>query len=246
MYLLRPWLVAISMAGLAVPAGERLAHASQGDATPAPPSPPADNATGATAATPALTARQTPPDVVPTNPTAPPARPWTGAATLGVVALPRVLSLEAMVLKRRETTPEYFHFGFGAGIEYLPKGLASFGPKTDFSWMQLGVDGRFFLWRWAFVGARLGYQFSRTDSEKFGSTLDYITTSFFFAPKAGVFYTFSNHITVGGDFGATIPIGADTKLESDSTEDSSARKASKTFGAFVMPFVSLFRVGYTL
>jgi hypothetical protein len=62
----------------------------------------------------------------------------------------------------------------------------------------------------------------------------------------GAFYTFSNHVTIAGDLGATIPIGADTKIESDSTEDSGARKASKTFGMFVMPFVSLFRIGYTL
>lgn len=175
-----------------------------------------------------------------------PLPPWTGAATIGVVSLPRVLSLEALVLKRRESDPRFFHFGFGAGIEYLPKGLISFGPKTDFSWLQFGVDGRFHPWRWAFAGARLGWQFSRTDSEKFGSEVDYIATSFFFAPKIGILHTFSNHITIGGDLGVTIPIGSSTKRESDGTEDSSARKAATTFGGFVMPFVSLFRIGYTL
>jgi hypothetical protein len=186
------------------------------------------------------------PDVAPAQPAVAPARPWTGAATLGVVSLPRVLSLEALVLKRRAADPRFFHFGFGGGVEYLPKGLAAFGPKTDFSWLQFGVDGRFFPWRWAFVGARLGWQFSRADSEKFGSEVDYITTSFFFAPKIGILHSFANGFTIGGDFGATIPIGADTELQSDATEDSGARKASKTFGAFVMPFASLFRIGYTL
>jgi hypothetical protein len=175
-----------------------------------------------------------------------PKRPWAGAATLGIVSLPRTLSLEALVLRRREEGPGLFHFGFGAGVEYLPKGLASFGPKTDFSWLQFGVDGRYFPWRWLFVGGRVGWQFARTDSEKFGSEVDYVTSSFFVSPKAGVLHTFANGLTIGGDFGATIPIGAETKLDSDGTEDSGARKASKTFGAFVMPFVSLFRIGYTL
>ena len=73
-----------------------------------------------------------------------------------------------------------------------------------------------------------------------------MTSSFFFSPKAGILHTFANGLTIGGDLGVTIPIGADTTLYSDSTEDSGARKASKTFGAFVMPFVSLFRIGYTL
>jgi hypothetical protein len=157
-----------------------------------------------------------------------------------------VLSLEALVLKRRESDPRFFHFGFGAGIEYLPKGLIAFGPKTDFSWLQFGVDGRFHPWRWAFAGVRLGWQFSRTDSEKFGSEVDYIATSFFLAPKIGILHTFSNHLTIGGDLGVTIPIGSSTRRESDGTEDSSARKAATTFGAFVMPYVSLFRIGYTL
>jgi hypothetical protein len=171
-------------------------------------------------------------------------RTWRAAATVGIVSLPRVLSLEALWLMRRASDPARHHYGFGLGIEYLPRGLVSFGPKTDFSWLQIGADARFFPWRFVFVGARIGLQVSRTDSEKFGSEVDYITSSFFFAPKVGVLHTFENRITIGADLGATIPIGASTTLESDGTEDSSARKASKTFGAFVMPFASLFRIGY--
>ena len=233
MRVLSPWPFAIGMAVLLLPLS---AWADEPEVAPTVVPEPIATTPQATAAA---------PDVVTTEPAAP-KRPWTGAATLGVVSLPRVLSLEALVLKRRESDPRFFHFGFGLGVEYLPKGLASFGPKTDFSWLQFGADGRFFPWRWAFVGARIGWQFARTDSEKFGSEVDYITTSFFFAPKIGVLHTFANGLTIGGDFGATIPIGADTVLKSDSTEDSGARKASKTFGAFVMPFASLFRIGYTL
>jgi hypothetical protein len=212
----------------------------------APTDAPAPETAGATATAPAPTTATAPTTAPEPTPAPAPKRPWTGTATLGVVSLPRVLDLEAMVVRRRDADPRFFHFAFGAGLEYLPKGLASFGPKTDFQWLQVGLDGRYFAWRWLFVGARLGWQSARTDSEKFGSAVEYNTTSFFFAPKAGILHTFANGLTIGGDLGATIPIGADTKLTSDGTEDSGARKASKTFGAFVMPFASLFRIGYTL
>ena len=225
--------IAIVLAALCVP-GRALADEPV-DATASAPTPvPLEEAAPPVADKPA--------EAVPAGRT----RPWTGTANIGVVSLPRILSLEALVVKRRESDPRFFHFGFGAGFEYLPKGVATFGPKTDFSWLSFGAEGRFFPWRWAFAGARLGYQVSRTDSEKFGSEVDYITTSFFFAPKIGILHSFANGLTIGGDFGATIPFGGDTSRDSDGTSDSGARKASKTFGLFVMPFASLFRIGYTL
>ena len=107
----------------------------------------ADPATaGAAPAAPASSDTPAPAEAAPAPP-GPPPPAWTGAATMGVASLPRVLSLEALVLKRRESDPRFFHFGFGAGIEYLPKGLIQFGPKTDFSWLQFGVDDRFHPWR---------------------------------------------------------------------------------------------------
>src|SRR5690606_11711818 len=81
-------------------------------------------------------------------------------------------------------------FAVGAGLEYLPPGLARFGVDTAFSWLQAGIDGRFFPWRWLFVGARLGYQLSRADSERLGTEISYLTSSFFLAPKVGALYTF--------------------------------------------------------
>lgn len=215
--------------------------------TPAPP-PSAAPAPGSTPAEPAVAGNgiqvDAPTEAPPAEPT--PVRPWTGAATLGAVSLPRVLSLEVLVLKRNPKDTRFHQLGFGAVIEYLPPGLAAFGDKTDLSWLQFGVEGRYFPWRWLYAGARLGWQFSRTDSEKFGSEVDYVTTSLVFAPKVGILHTFPSGLTMGGDLGAAIPFGTDSTRYSDGIEDSSARKASKTFGGFVMPVVSLFRIGYTL
>jgi len=171
---------------------------------------------------------------------------WNATAMLGVASLPRVLALEGYAMRRRAEDPRFFHYGFGLGIEYLPPGLAAFGEKTDLSLFQVGVEGRYFPWRWLFLGVRLGWQFARTDSEKFGSEVDYVTTSLYVAPKVGVLHVFPSGLTIGGDLGVTAPFAYDTTLESDGTEDSNARKASKTFGTFPIPFAGLFRIGYTL
>ena len=165
--------------------------------------------------------------------------------TLGAVSLPRVLSIEVHARFRRANDPAWDLFALGAGIEYLPPGLANFGEKTTLSWFQVGPEGRFFAYRWLFVGARVGWQFSRADSEKFKSEVDYITTSAIVAPKIGALYTFASGLTIGGDLGASIPLFAGTTLESDGQSDANARKAAKTFGMFVMPFLSL-RVGWTI
>lgn len=179
-------------------------------------------------------------------PEKPPAavKPWRLAGTLGVVSLPRLISAEVLALRSRDADPRWHHYGFGIGFEYLPPGIASFGDKTTLSNLQLAADGRFFPWRFVFVGARLGYQFSRADSEKFNSEVDYVTTAFFLAPRAGILHTFPSGLTIGGELGATIPFGAETTLHSDATEDANARKVSKTFGMFVIPFVTAFRIGY--
>lgn len=165
--------------------------------------------------------------------------------TLGVISLPRLLSIELLARFRKTTDPEWDLFAVGAGIEYLPPGLASFGEFTTLSWLQVGPEARFFVWRFLFAGLRLGYQFSRADSENFGSEVDYVTTSFFVAPKIGALYTLKSGLTLGADLGATIPLFPDTTRDSDGTTDSNARKVAKTFGMFVMPFLSL-RVGWTI
>jgi hypothetical protein len=165
--------------------------------------------------------------------------------TIGAISLPRLLSLELFARFRNASDPRWDLFALGAGIEYLPPGVANFGEQTTLSWFQVGPEGRFFPYRWLFVGARIGWQFARADSEKFGSEVDYTTTSAFVAPKVGALYTFASGFTIGGDLGATIPLFAGTSLESDGQSDSNARKAAKTFGMFVMPFVSL-RVGWTI
>ena len=167
------------------------------------------------------------------------------SGTIGVISLPRLLSLELLVHTHRRDDPRYDRFAFGVGVEYLPPGAASFGG-TDLTWFQTGIDGMWFPWRWAFVGLRLGWQFSKADSVKFGSNVSYNTTAFVAAPRAGALFVLPSGITLGGELGADIPFGYGTTLTSDGTEDSNARKVSKTFGMFTMPFLTLFRIGYTI
>ncbi len=182
----------------------------------------------------------------PASPAAGPAlHPVRITGTIGAISLPRLLSLEVLARFRKTNDPDWDRFAVGAGIEYLPPGIANFGDKTTLSWFQVGPEARFFAYRWLFVGARIGWQFARADSEKFGSEVDYVTTSAFVAPKIGALYTLKSGFTIGGDLGATVPLFAGTSLESDGTTDANARKAAKTFGMFVMPFLSL-RVGWTI
>jgi len=228
------------------PAGETPATAPSAES-------PASSAPAEKASTPSATEASTgaaPAGAAPAGADAPaaqelaPKQPWRFTGTLGVISLPRVLALELLARYRRKDDPRWDSFAFGAAIDYLPPGLADFG-STKLSWLATGAEGKWFPWRFVFIGARLGWQFARADSEKFGSSLDYRTSSLLFAPKVGVLYTLPSRLTLGGDLGATIPIAATTALDSDSTEDSNARKVAKTFGMFVMPFLSL-RIGYTL
>lgn len=164
-------------------------------------------------------------------------RPWRFGGTLGVVALPRFLNLEFLARYKS-------HWGFGAMVEYLPRGIANFGDVTTVSWFQAGANARYFFTKSLFAGAGLGYQFSRAHSEKFGSEVDYVTSGLFLAPRAGILHTFGNGLAIGGDLGVTIPLFPAEKEISDGQTDANGRKVSKTFGQFVMPFVSLFRIGY--
>lgn len=174
-------------------------------------------------------------------------RPWRFTGTVGVVSLPRPLSLELLARYRREGDPRWDLFAVGAAIEYLPPGIAQFGEDTKFQWLQAGLEGRWFPWRFLFVGARVGWQSaSCCDTIKYTSNVNYTTTAFVLGPKVGALYTFPSGLTIGGELGAGIPIGADTTLDSDGQTDSNARKVAKTFGMWTMPSVSLFRVGYTL
>lgn len=161
-----------------------------------------------------------------------------------MLSLPRVLNLELLALLHRRADPRYDRFAVGVGVEYLPPGLASFGGP-NLSWFQTGIDGLWFPWRWAFAGLRLGWQFSRADSVKFGSNVSYNTTAFIVAPRAGAMFVLPSGITMGGELGADIPFDYGTTLTSDGTQDSNGRKVSKTFGMFTMPFLTLFRIGYT-
>lgn len=200
---------------------------------------------GAPAATTATDPALSPPVIeqAPLPESSPP-KPWRFTGTIGVLALPRPLSLELIARYRRKDDPRWDLFAVGLGIDYLPSGFAKFTEKTALSWLTVGADARWFPWRMIFVGARVGYQYVRVDSEKFGSEVDYTSSSFLLAPKAGALYTFNNGLTLGGELGVGIPIAASSAIDSDGTTDSNARKVVKTFGWFAIPFVSL-RVGYT-
>lgn len=199
--------------------------------------------------TPAATTPATATDLAPTReaPKTPPAEAagrWRYTAMLGVLAAPRVLALEPMGRYRRADDPRWDLFALGAAIEYLPPGIAEFGgPKL--SWMQLAVEGRWFPWRFVWVGARAGWQFARADSVKYGSDVTYVTSGLIVGLRAGVLYTYKSGLTLGADIGATAPIAPKTSLDSDGTQDSGARKVANTFGQFVMPTVGLLRIGYT-
>jgi len=225
---MRRALQGLAVASLLIPTA---AHAQDQEPTAPPP-----------AEAPAVEAPPPPP---PPPPDATPPRPWRFTGTIGAISLPRLLSLELLARYRRAKDPDWDLFAVGAGIEYLPPSIANFGERTTLSWFQVGPEARYFFYRFLFGGLRLGYQFARADSENFGSEVDYTTSSFFLAPKIGVLHTFKSGFTIGGDLGATIPIGASTERESNGTTDSNARKASKTFGMFVMPFLS-FRLGWTI
>lgn len=213
--------------------------------TPAPPSPMEPETPGQPAVSnPATNLDKAPKVQSPPEPPANAAGRWRYTAMLGVVSLPRVLALEPLGRYRRAEDPRWDLFSLGAAIEYLPPGIASFGgPKL--SWMQLGVEGRWFFWRFLYGGLRAGWQYVRSDSEKFGSEVDYIASSVFVHPKVGALYTFDSGLTIGADVGATIPIAPKTRLESDGTTDSGARKVANTFGQYVWPEIGLFRIGYT-
>jgi hypothetical protein len=135
-------------------------------------------------------------------------------------------------------------WGFGAEIEYLPPGLVKFGDATTLSWLQADAQARYFVWKPIFVGALAGYQFSRADSTKFGSKVNYISSAMVVGLRAGVLFTLKNGVALGADLGVTVPLFTSLELDSDGTEDSNARKAARTFGEFAMPYLNLFRIGY--
>ncbi len=239
-------IAACALAGLMLPAAARAqapepapasavpapapAPASSEPSKPEPSKPSPDEA-------PKPVAAPAPPPASADEPTRCEMPPWRFGATLGVVSLPRFLSLEFLARYRS-------HWAFGAMVEYLPPGIAKFGDVTTLSWLQAGANARYFFTKSLFAGAGLGYQFSRADSEKFGSEVDYVTSGLFLAPRVGVLHTFGNGLTIGGDLGATIPLFPGEREISDGQTDANGRKVSKTFGQFVMPFVSLFRIGY--
>jgi len=126
-----------------VAAAQEPADAPPPTDAPAPASPPAptDGATGAAVA-PAPAPAESPASASPSAPTdgaataaTAPVRPWRYTGTLGVISLPRVLSLEALVRHRRASETKWDDFAFGLGFDYLPPGLASFGDGTKLSWM---------------------------------------------------------------------------------------------------------------
>jgi hypothetical protein len=165
----------------------------------------------------------------------------TGLAGLGV---PRLLGIEVLAKYGRPSDPRWDLFGVGLALDYLPSKILFFGSDTTVSLLQLGVQARWFPWRFVFVGASGGYQVAQADSTKFGSAVNYSTLAAFVTPRAGILYTLPSGITFGGDLGAAIPFAATTHLNTDQ-EDSNARKAVKTLGMFVDPQINL-RFGYTL
>lgn len=232
--------------GLAVACASGAARADEpapAPTTPAPTTPAPEPQPGPPAPAPA-TAEPVPTgpgaDATPKDAPAPPAeeppRALRFGGDLGVVSLPRLVSVDLLV--------RYKDFAGGLAFEYLPPGIVKFGDKTTLSWMQLAAQARYFVWKPIFVGALVGYQYSRADSEKFGSEIDYLSQGLFVGLRAGVLFTLKNGLALGGDLGVTVPIAPSLSQKPEDVDDSNARKAARTFGEFVMPEVSLFRVGF--
>lgn len=218
------------------------------EAPPATPSPPAAAPATAAPATAAPASPDAPATAAPASPDAPPpdGAPPAGAGAeapalrfggdVAVLSLPRLVSVDLLV--------RYKAFAGGVAFEYLPPGIVKFGDKTSLSWLQAAAQARYFVWKPIFVGALVGYQFARADSEKFGSEIDYVSQGLFVGLRAGVLFTLKSGLALGGDLGLTIPIAPSLSQSPEDVDDSNARKAARTFGEFVMPQVSLFRVGF--
>ncbi len=229
---------------LATPSAARAADAEAAPA-PTPTAPTPADAPAPAAPTPAA---------APTPVAATPAAPAPAAhdealrwgATLGIVSVPRLLSLDVFARVGRA-------WSVGVMVDYLPPGIAKFGEETTLSLLQLGVQGRYFPFastegwfaRSVYAGLAFGYQYSRADSRKFDSEVDYLSESAYFAPKLGLLFTLKSGLTMGGELGVTLPFAWGYSIASDGTEDSNARKAARTFGEFPIPTLTLFRIGYT-
>ncbi len=171
------------------------------------------------------------------------AKRWRYAAALGLGA-PRLLGLEAMVKMARPEAPRWDLAAFGVELSYLPPNVLKFGADATVSLLQVGVQARWFPWRWAFAELAGGYAITRSDSTKFASAVTYVGTSGYLSPRLGVLYTLRGGVTIGGDLGATMPFAETTHLNAEQP-DSNARKIVNTFALWTMPQL-VFRIGYTL
>ena len=170
---------------------------------------------------------------------------WRFTGMLGV-AFPRLLSLELLARFKNTRALRWDAFAVGVGIDYSPPGIARFGDGTTASWVQMGLEGKWFLWRGIFIGARVGWQLARGEDR---DSRAHVTTSFVMAPKIGFIHTFGTArrtlggVTIGADLGADLPMAPQRSDAAESTAE--ARRASDRFAATYWPTFAL-RLGYTI
>ena len=202
-------------------------------------------ADGPAAPAPSSTPAVTSTDVAAASERSAPEPPRRFTVLVGVVALPRPLSVEALF-----RIGDRIEVGLSAG--YLPK-LTIQDPYT-LAWFAFDAEGRvhpahgrsLFFGDSFFVALNLGYQaVTATNRAYFGNSIAYTTYGVFFAPRFGWAWTLRSGIALGVDVGVAIPVLPGTSIDPADSASVNTRKVSHTFGQNPMPYVNLFRVGYS-
>jgi hypothetical protein len=164
---------------------------------------------------------------------------------VGVVSLPRPLAIEALV-----RIGDRVEVGLSAGA--LP--AVTLQAPYRLSWQAVDAEGRFHPARGAsalfgdsfFVALNVGCQsVTATNPAYFGSRIAYTTYGLFFAPRVGWAWTLRSGLAIGVDVGLAIPVLPATSVAPADAASVNTRKVSHTFGQNPMPYLNLFRLGYS-
>jgi hypothetical protein len=134
----------------------------------------------------------------------------------------------------------------------LPPGVITFGgpppiEADNLSILRVGAQARWYPWRYAFVGASLGWQMWRDDANNFGHTFTYSTQFMYITPRVGVLYRFTTGWAsgweLGGDMGLTFRVAAHTGI-SPYDGDQDAKDLTNGFYNTVTPELTVVRLGH--
>ncbi len=170
------------------------------------------------------------------------------SGSLAALSVPRVINVQGLAQYARPSDARWDLFAAGLAISYLPPGLLNFGgpaPKASdtLSILQVGVEARWYPWRFVFVGLNFGWQMWQDNATNFGHSFKYQTFSGYITPRAGVLYRFRFGLELGADVGATFRYLPRTSA-SPYDGDHDASSLTNQLGYPVIPEVTLGRVGY--